>query len=43
MNAFQEEILNGIPKNLPTAVYIDPNISHAPKRKDILTIAEKKN
>jgi len=39
---FQEQILQGIPKKLPPARDYNNNVSHAPKRKDILTAAEKK-
>jgi len=42
MNEFQEAILKGIPTKLPAKKPLDPNVSHAPKRKDILTPAEKK-
>lgn len=39
---FKEEILAGIPQDrLPEAKPYDKNINHAPKRKDILTDAEK--
>ena len=39
---FQEEILAGIPQDfLPEAKPYDKDINHAPKRKDILTPAEK--
>ena len=38
---FQEEIRAGIPTILPEAKPFDPAINHAPKRKDILTPAEK--
>ena len=38
---FQEEIRAGIPNVLPEAKLYDPAINHAPKRKDILTPAEK--
>ena len=38
---FQEEILAGIPAELPEVKAYDPVINHAPKRKDILTPAEK--
>ena len=39
---FQEEILAGIPQNsLPEAKPYDRNINHAPRRKDILTPAQK--
>ena len=41
MNAFQEEILAGIPAELPEAKAYDPEINHAPKRKDILSPSEK--
>ncbi len=39
---FKEQILQGIPEQLPPVQEYDGTISHAPKRKDILTIAEKK-
>lgn len=39
---FQKAILAGIPNDLPAAKAYDTTISHAPKRKDILTKAEKK-
>jgi len=42
MNTFQEAILAGIPNELPNTINIDPIISHAPKRKDILSTEEKK-
>jgi urocanate hydratase len=38
---FQEEILAGIPTELPEVKAYDPDINHAPKRKDILTPEEK--
>ena len=38
---FKEEILAGIPAQLPEAKPYDPDINHAPKRKDILTPEEK--
>ena len=41
MNKFQEEILAGIPAELPEVKPYDPEINHAPKRKDILTEEEK--
>jgi len=41
MNTFQEEILAGIPDELPEVKAYDKNINHAPKRKDILTEEEK--
>ncbi len=42
LEAFQKSILQGIPDFLPAAVDRDSNISHAPKRKDILDDDEKK-
>lgn len=39
---FKEEILQGIPEELPQAKKYDPEINHAPKRKDILDADEKK-
>src|SRR6187551_2501634 len=39
---FKEQVLQGIPDQLPGAPEYDNSISHAPKRKDILTPAEKK-
>ncbi len=39
---FKQEIEQGIPGHLPDVKRIDPNVSHAPKRKDILTKEEKK-
>ena len=41
MTLFQEEILAGIPAQLPEAKAYDPQINHAPKRKDILTQEQK--
>ena len=38
---FQEEILLGIPDELPQVKAYDPDINHAPKRKDILSPEEK--
>ena len=38
---FQEEILQGIPAQLPEAKAYDKEINHAPKRKDILTAEQK--
>lgn len=40
--SFKESILQGIPDELPPAKNYDSNINHAPKRKDILTVEEKK-
>jgi urocanate hydratase len=39
---FQEQILQGIPLQLPPNKAYNPNNNHAPKRKDILTAEEKK-
>ena len=41
MNTFREEILKGIPDKLPQARERDNRVSHAPKRKDLLSPAEK--
>ena len=40
--SFQEEILEGIPSELPELMPYDPSINHAPKRKEILNKAETK-
>ena len=40
-NTFQQEILAGIPAALPEAKPYDPQINHAPRRKDILTEEQK--
>lgn len=40
--SFQELILQGIPASLPPIREYDASVNHAPKRKDILTEAEKK-
>ncbi len=39
---WREYILQGIPAQLPPKKALDPSISHAPRRKDILSIEEKK-
>lgn len=39
--SWQEEILEGIPEQLPAAKPYDKGINHAPKRKDILSRKEK--
>ena len=39
---FKEQILTGIPDELPPVKVLDPSVSHAPRRKDILTPDEKK-
>ena len=41
MNAFQQEILAGIPEQLPAAKEYDSSVNHAPRRKDILSDNEK--
>jgi len=40
--SFQEEILRGIPLELPPAKPYDDAVSHAPRRRDVLSAAEKK-
>src|SRR5260221_12225702 len=40
--SFQEQILQGIPDELPEIKPYDQLLSHAPKRKDILSVEEKK-
>ncbi|MBT1696744.1 urocanate hydratase [Fulvivirgaceae bacterium PWU4] len=40
--SFKDQILQGIPEELPEKTTYDPSVSHAPKRKDILTAEEKK-
>ncbi|HSP11096.1 MAG TPA: hypothetical protein VLO29_01110, partial [Salegentibacter sp.] len=40
--SFKEQILQGIPEPLPAKKVYNPNVNHAPKRKDILTEEEKK-
>lgn len=39
---FKEQILQGIPDELPDLKPYDLSVSHAPKRKDILSVAEKR-
>ena len=41
ISRFAEEILEGIPQELPEPKPYDNEINHAPKRKDILTKDEK--
>ena len=41
MNTFHEDILAGIPSVLPEPKEYDLSVSHAPKRKDILSDEEK--
>src|ERR1043165_8979714 len=40
--SFQNQILQGIPEQLPDPKPLDSSVSHAPKRKDILSVEEKK-
>ena len=42
LHSFQKAILEGIPNELPKSKAISNKISHAPKRKDILSAPEKK-
>ncbi len=42
LKEFQQAIREGIPAELPAPKPYDPEINHAPKRKDILTAEEKK-
>ena len=39
---FQTMILQGIPDELPEPREYDPDVNHAPRRRDILTPEEKK-
>ncbi|MBK7028386.1 MAG: urocanate hydratase [Bacteroidales bacterium] len=39
---FRKAILQGIPSSLPLAPFFDPEVNHAPVRKDILSEEEKK-
>ena len=42
MNDFQIEIRQGLPEKLPPVAVLDSTLSHAPRRKDILSETEKK-
>lgn len=42
MKPFVQEILEGIPNQIPEKKPIEPSINHAPKRKEILNVEEKK-
>ncbi len=42
INRFQKTILEGIPSHLPKPKPYDKNVNHAPKRKNILSVREKK-
>ncbi len=39
---FKDQVLQGIPSTLPSKKIIDPGVNHAPKRKDLLSVDEKK-
>jgi urocanate hydratase len=39
---FKAAILEGIPKKLPEETFLDPELNHAPKRRDVLSPEEKK-
>jgi urocanate hydratase len=41
-SSFRQQILEGIPSELPPLRPFDRSVNHAPRRKDILTLAEKK-
>lgn len=41
MSSFKDLIIQGIPSELPPKKELNPNVSHAPNRKDILTEEEK--
>src|SRR5260370_21497026 len=40
--SFKEQVLQGIPESLPEPKEYDPATNHAPNRKDILSLEEKK-
>ena len=40
--SFAQEIQEGIPTQIPAAKAWEPQVNHAPKRKDILSLEEKK-
>ena len=42
MISFADEIQQGLPSELPQIKAWDPNVNHAPKRKEILSPEEKK-
>ena len=42
LKAFKHELMQGIPNELPPAYEFNPNLNHAPKRKDSLNKEEKK-
>jgi urocanate hydratase len=42
LEAFRKDILAGIPEQLPPPKHYDTKLNHAPRRKDILSLEEKK-
>jgi len=42
IKSFNDQILAGIPRELPQPKPYDYDVNHAPKRKDILSVDEKK-
>lgn len=42
LNEFKRQIIEGIPANIPPKKTYDLSVNHAPKRKEILTLEEKK-
>ena len=42
LKTFKHELMEGIPNELPPAYKFNPNLNHAPKRKDSLNNEEKK-
>ena len=42
LKTFKHELMEGIPNELPPAYEFNPNLNHAPKRKDSLNKEEKK-
>jgi urocanate hydratase len=42
LEEFHHDIKQGIPKEIPAIQPLDPAVNHAPKRKEILTVEEKK-
>ncbi len=42
LDEFQSAIMQGIPAQLPSLLLYDPEVNHAPVRKDILSVSDKK-
>lgn len=42
IHLFRKAILQGIPDELPASKAFDPDVNHAPRRKDILSVQEKR-